>query len=379
MLKKVRFKNFKSFTKETVISFEATKSYILHQTNVSDNILKGCCFYGSNASGKTNALLSITLLLDLLFINDSVNPLLFTIFNREKNMYFEYTFEINNSEIVYYFEFNRNSQITKETLFVNGENKLLRTLNSAESRITENKDYGKEDVDEKTLFLKNIYFNTKFKNYNDLRDWFEYLRNSIYCNPTRTNGQIISYDPSKIKGLELIAYLNQYGTDEINNFFAEFNFPYRIKYEKTNDFLQNQYINIKFLRKNMEEIPYIMESYGNQVLLNILPSFLRIVKSGGIFAIDEFSSGLHNKLESLLIKYFYNHSSKAQLLFVSHSTNLLSTSILRPDQIYSVDLDENGSYLKDFASEKPRETQNLEKMYLAGVFGGIPLYELKQK
>ena len=64
MLKQVKFKNFKSFTKETVISFEMTKSEILSETNVNNNILKGCCFYGSNASGKTNALNAISLLLD---------------------------------------------------------------------------------------------------------------------------------------------------------------------------------------------------------------------------------------------------------------------------------------------------------------------------
>ena len=108
-----------------------------------------------------------------------------------------------------------------------------------------------------------------------------------------------------------------------------------------------------------------MESLGNRVLLNMLPSFLSVVKNGGILLIDEFSSGLHNKLESLLVKYFFKYSKNAQLFFVSHSTNLLTTSLLRPDQIYSVDFDESGSFIKKFSEEKPRESQNLEKMYLS--------------
>ena len=74
-----------------------------------------------------------------------------------------------------------------------------------------------------------------------------------------------------------------------------------------------------------------------------------------------------------------NKANKAQLIFVSHSTNLLSNSILRPDQIYSVDFDSEGSSIKRFSSEKPREAQNLEKMYLGGVFKGVPAYERKFK
>lgn len=177
----------------------------------------------------------------------------------------------------------------------------------------------------------------------------------------------------------MITYLNENGTDEINSFFEEFKFPYRIKYkkEKMNPFF-SPFTQISFEREELPDVLFGMESYGNQVLLSILPSLLTIVKNGGILAIDEFSSGLHNKLESLLLKYFFKHSKNAQIFFVSHSTNLLKTSLLRPDQIYSVDFDK-GSILKKFQDEKPRESQNLEKMYLSGVFGGIPLYGTEQE
>ena len=76
-----------------------------------------------------------------------------------------------------------------------------------------------------------------------------------------------------------------------------------------------------------------------------------------------------------MIRYFMKKAEQAQLIFVSHSTNLLSNSILRPDQIYSVDFESEGSVIKRFSSEKPREAQNLEKMYLGGVFKGVPKYE----
>lgn len=90
---------------------------------------------------------------------------------------------------------------------------------------------------------------------------------------------------------------------------------------------------------------------------------------------DEFSSGLHNFLEELLVKEFMNKSANSQLFLVSHSTNLLSNSLLRPDQIYAVNFNGmNGSQVKVFSSEQPRVAQNLEKMYTSGIFGGVPNY-----
>lgn len=375
MLTKVRFKNFRSFTRETIISFEASKSMILEDTNVKDDVLKGCCFYGSNASGKTNALNAITILLDLFFKNNVVDQTCITLFNKERVMYFEYTFKENNDTIVYYFEINRKGKITKETLKINKEVMLTRLSNSAESFLTENKDYDSQSVDENSLFLKKIYFNTSFIEYPSLKSCFEYLKNSVFFNPVRQIAPLVYFDPSKVKELDLFSYLNENGTDEINEFFKEFNFPYKIKYNKPNGILTSPLIDIRFVRTELEDIPFLLESYGNKVLLSILPAFLTVVKKGGILAIDEFSSGLHNNLEALLVKYFYRHSKNAQLIFVSHSTNLLSTSIIRPDQIYSVDFDREGSFIKKFSDEKPRESQNIEKMYLSGVFGGIPLYE----
>ena len=377
MLTKIRFKNFKSFTKETVISLEPTKSLILEETNVYNDVLKGCAFYGSNASGKTNALNAITILLDLFFKNTFIDPTLFTIFNKEKTMFFEYTFKIDNDTIVYYFEFNRKYQITGERLLLNNDVLLNRLSNSAKSKLTENPDYNQDDVEPTILFLKKIYFNTKFVEFQALKKWIDYLKNSIYYNPLRQVGQLVYFDSNNKKELELITYLDKNGVDDINGFFDEFNFPYRIKYKKENNIFLNPLSQIMFVRTELNDVPFFMESYGNKVMLSILTSFLSIVNNGGILAIDEFSSGLHNKLEELLIKYFYRHSKNAQLIFVSHSTNLLSTSILRPDQIFSTDFDREGSFIKKFSDEKPRESQNLEKMYLSGVFGGIPLYEDK--
>lgn len=375
MLKRVRFKNYKSFIRETTISLEKTKFSILEGTNTKDNLLKGCAFFGGNASGKTNALNAISVLLDLLFVAIPVDlaPQI-TLFNKEKTAFFEYTFEFGDDEIVYYFEVDREGRFIKETLDLNKKRCLTRLLNSAESFITENRTYGKDDIDERTLFIRNIYFNTKFMAYPVLKKWFEFLSKSIFINLAQC--RTIAFG-SRIEELFLPTYLETYGDEEINAFLKTFGFPYTVRYEKesrsglvTTSFESR----LVFLRKDLPPVQYSMESYGNHILLTLLPAVVSAMKNGSMLIIDEFSSGLHNELEELLIKYIFRNSA-CQLFFVSHSTNLLRTSLLRPDQIYSVDFDADGSFLRKFSDEHPRESQNLEKMYLSGVFGGIPLYD----
>ena len=73
MLTQIKLSNFKSFKEPTVIDFNATKYSMLKESNTKDNVLKGSLFIGANASGKTNAIYSISVLLDLLFSNSIVD------------------------------------------------------------------------------------------------------------------------------------------------------------------------------------------------------------------------------------------------------------------------------------------------------------------
>ena len=67
MLKMVRIKNYRSIRDEVVMDFTATKYSMLRNVNVYNSIVKGALFAGGNATGKTNFLISISILLDLLF------------------------------------------------------------------------------------------------------------------------------------------------------------------------------------------------------------------------------------------------------------------------------------------------------------------------
>ena len=104
-----------------------TNYKILEETNVGDNrILNGALFVGENASGKTQVLESIILLLNILL--DNVEPE----FIMKKSMYTKgikynltYIFNVENNIIKYYIEFEGNT-IKCEELYVNDNLKLKR-------------------------------------------------------------------------------------------------------------------------------------------------------------------------------------------------------------------------------------------------------------
>lgn len=387
MLSKIVMKNFKSFKNETIIDFTKTNYAVLHDTNVAENgVLKGTILVGANASGKSNALLAIKLLLDFLFMEREMNSgFLFCLFSDNPEFSIEYHFRIGEKEIKYIIKNNSIKDMIFEKLYIDNKLLLERMGLSGKSYFVDNKEisYDENEVDNKTLLLRTIFFNTRFAGNEILKKWFEFLQNSIYINAFER--RVKSYGK---KDFGLLSYLKSNGSELINNFFDSCNFEQTVEFaneSKSDNFIlkagDNEEKMLFFKRKGIKvPIPFTEESLGNRNLLNMLPSFLNVLKNNGLLLVDDFSSGFHNELEELLVKYFMKTSDKSQMIFVSHSTNLLSTSILRPDQIYSVNFnEENGSQIKRFSEEKPRVAQNLEKMYLSGVFGGLPKYEYETK
>lgn len=374
MLKSYEVSNFKSFKGRTKFYLERTNYKMLEDVNQKKNILKGLMFVGANASGKSNAIIALKFLLDNLFGKRDVNiESYICLFSNNPIMSLKYTFEIESKEIVYEIEYQRIDQKVKEELSVGGETYLSRDGSVAKVHFTETKLY--TDVPKGILFLRDIYFNTKFRGQKRLQSWFEYLSNSVYVD--LYSREAVQY---REMDLSLKSYMEENGTKKINAFFDEYHFEQKIEYDKkasgpliTMESAENI---VFFKRKGIDEpIPYELESLGNQTLLQLLPAFFHCIDKGGMLLLDEFSSGFHNDLEELLVRYFMKKSSEAQLIFVTHSTNLLSNRIMRPDQIYSVEFDREGSCVKRFSSEKPREAQNIEKMYRSGVFRGVPRYE----
>lgn len=384
MLTGITLKDYTTFISETTFDFNATNYKILENTNVGANrVLKGALFVGENASGKTQVLKSITLLLDLLLENAEQN------FIFRKSMYTEgtkfnlgYKFNIDGNIIKYDVEFESNA-IIGEKLYVNDELKIDRIRNSGKSYFDTPKD--NDNINPGLSLVKLEYYNTRFNNDKTLNKWFDYLKNSIYMNCL--HGVIKSYNPTKASEQMLIKYAENNDATKLNDFISKFGYNSEIVFNKQvankdKTMVINSDKETICIKKKGTDIamPLPLESTGNQAFINAILPIKFSTTNECMIIVDEFSSGLHNELEEALIKYFFNNSNNSQIFFTSHSTNLIDTSIVRPDQVYSFRFDsKKGTLIKRFSDENPRESQNMEKMYLNGVFDGMPKYDKEFK
>lgn len=370
MLQNYTLEGFKSIKNLIEIDLKKTQYQILEKTNTQNGLLKGCMFVGGNASGKTNIIEGLRFLLNALFRRAEISwDEYLCLFSDTQIFENTYSFLIDGETIRYRLRYQKNENLLVEQLIV-GTNELMNRIGStANSQITERKVFN--DVPADNLFLKDLWFNTQFRGFPVLQKWFNFLMNSKYVNPQMH--LIIAHDQQST--LDIGKYLKANGVYELNMFLNECGFDYALVYrpkETSKSFdLSDLYVKREGIAP---EIPMRFESLGNKHLMNILPAYLSVVKHGGMLICDEFSSGLHNDLEELLVKYFMKHSANAQIFIVSHSTNLLSSSLFRPDQLYAVNFDSEGSNIVRFSSEQPRTGQNYEKMYLGGVFSGLPKY-----
>ena len=121
------------------------------------------------------------------------------------------------------------------------------------------------------------------------------------------------------------------------------------------------------------------ESLGTQYLLGLLPSMLKALRSGATLVLDEITTGLHTLLARQLVTVFQNRTVNklgAQLVFSTHDTNLLSPGVLRRDEIWFAEKNRDGAtVVYPLTDVKTKNTDNIERGYIQGRFGGIPFLE----
>lgn len=130
---------------------------------------------------------------------------------------------------------------------------------------------------------------------------------------------------------------------------------------------------------NSDEIKVVFElseeSDGTQRLLDFIPAFHGMLDHGMTFIIDEIDQSLHpTLLKALVRKVMADETTKGQLIFTTHESNLLDLDIFRQDEIWFVEKDRKvgGSQMYSLSDFKPRYDLDIRKGYLKGRFGAIP-------
>jgi uncharacterized protein len=119
------------------------------------------------------------------------------------------------------------------------------------------------------------------------------------------------------------------------------------------------------------------ESAGTQRLMDILPILADIRADEKVYVIDELDRKLHPLLSRLFIESYLEQccdERRGQLIFTTHDTHLLDLNLLRRDEIWFLQKDSEGSSkLYSLSDLKVRPDLKIEKGYLNGRFGGIPV------
>lgn len=375
MLAKMYLTNFLSFKERTEIDLTASKYSILGKTNVyKSEILKGALFIGPNASGKSNALKGLSFIIKMIK-GEGVS------FNRYRCLFsdnpiitIEYEFIFESKKVEYVIEYNIQTNSISENLKIDEITVLKRTGNTGELRIGQSITTD-DQVDSETLFLRTASFNTgRFPQEPTLRKLMDFLQNSYIVDEYNWDARV---------GSTITRYAEEFGVEKINKYLTAFKYDFSMEYGSESEGAglkltlgaDNKMV---FLKRKSFPFPNVLinESQGNQVFADLLPHLIRVIENAGMLIVDEFGNSFHNKLAEKIISFFMENAKNSQIFITSHHTNLISNSVFRPDQINLITfLNTSGSNVKRLSQFKPREAQNLEKMYLGGMFEGLPIYE----
>jgi AAA15 family ATPase/GTPase len=124
------------------------------------------------------------------------------------------------------------------------------------------------------------------------------------------------------------------------------------------------------------------ESEGTKKFFRIAGPVLDCLRNGYVVAVDELDAKLHPLLTKAIVHLFNSAESNpknAQLIFVTHDTNLLHYGKLRRDQVWFTEKNEQVSTslysLAEFKlpeGVKVRNDAAFEKNYIEGRYGAVP-------
>ena len=120
------------------------------------------------------------------------------------------------------------------------------------------------------------------------------------------------------------------------------------------------------------------ESAGSQKLFNLAPLIIMTLSIGGVLVMDELDNSMHPFMAELIIKLFNDprvNKGNAQLIFSTHNINLMTSELLRRDQIWFTEKQAGATRfysLDDFDKKKVKPLSPFNQWYAEGRFGAVP-------
>ena len=138
---------------------------------------------------------------------------------------------------------------------------------------------------------------------------------------------------------------------------------------------------IELAHRGRDGAPFYLEmereSTGTRRLLIALGLAFRALDKGSPLFIDELDASLHTQAGQAFLKLFCSRETNpkgAQIIATTHDTNLLKSSALRRDEVWFTEKEADGATrLYPLTDIRTRRGDNIEKGYLQGRYGAVPL------
>ena len=402
MLIRFRVSNYRSFKEPAELSMKATADKEhpenVQQQKTGKGILKSVAIFGANAAGKSNLIRALIAALIIIRTSETrlidapipmVDPFAFCI-NRKKETSFEFEFITSGNRYIYGFSCTE-KLITEEhlTVFTSQRPTRIFTRDSdsyvfynAEARSqlqpliarnTPNKLFIATATIWNSSLTKIPYLWLKY--HIDAFDSTNPVIQSLELYENDKSGKLRAFTNNLLKKADInitdfsIESREAKGTPQIFLANGIGQKEYRIiatHYVKTNEADATRY-----------SLPLQNESKGTQNLFFMSPLIQRALDKGYVLCIDELDSSIHPALLLHIVQMFNSPETNpngAQLIMTSHTTDLLSTSMMRRDQILFVEKN-NDTGLSDLycLNDFPvRTREDIRKAYIAGRFGAFP-------
>lgn len=408
MLLKFSLKNFRSFQEKSTLDMvpanikDIPYSVLIEKIQKTNyKALSSSILYGANASGKSNLILALDFMRELIisgnlenqrsipielipgFCQDNCKAIELAITFTHKRYLFDYQIEIGN---VKFLSDDFEPCINKEILFINNKLAFERigkdlTITNLSSKY----DQGTESIIRTTaassLLNSELFLTNGFKTlvntdiYSIIFHWFK------ECLIIVRNIDFVSSSPAKYdyeKLGEATEDRIKLSNDIINKIAEEAGInSTKIRFLKEDNDQRAQpfsIINEKAI------IARFIESAGTMKLVNFLPLVISVMAKGATLIVDELDSSLHPSAVFSIINAFHNDElnvKNAQLIFTTHNPIYQKAKIFRRDEIKFIERNKDTSSihaLSDFGTsgaEGVKNSTDIMKNYLTGKYGAI--------
>ena len=410
--------NFRSFKENKTFSMKAASIQELKEFVREDNnfkLLPSIAIYGANSSGKSNLISAIGMMKKVLLSSVKTNPteeLRTDSFKLDelypqRPTFFEVVFTSGDNTYKYGFEYSPR-KINREWLYTikNDKEKPLFVRNNDGIGVTKDFPEGTDKIEstaDNRLFLS-LVAQLNGKTSLSIMKWFEDLRVTsgvkdddfktfsikyLFADNEKSkkakdflNGMDLGFSNIRESktGIKKYVSTNVSGLDDFLNFFPdEINNVFKLPTIETGHIVRKKdgSSNESFFSNDE------MESEGTKKIINMSGPIIDTLEKGGIIVIDEFDAKLHPLLTKKIIETFNSpetNPNKAQLIFATHDTNLLSNKIFRRDQIWFAEKNREDestdiyplSDIREQNGDKIRNDRVYEKDYINGKYGAIP-------